>query len=42
MKNAETFLNQHNPTLAMIEFEQARFLRNFMRVKFPFIFINLK
>jgi hypothetical protein len=31
MKNAETFLNQHNPTLAMIEFERARLLRNFLR-----------
>ena len=29
MKNAETFLDQHNPTLVMIEFEQAR-LRNFL------------
>ncbi len=31
MKNAETFLNQHNPTLAIIEFERARLLRNFLR-----------
>jgi hypothetical protein len=30
-KNAETFLNQHNPTLAMIEFERARLLRNFLK-----------
>ena len=31
MKNAETYLNQQNPTLAMIEFERVRLLRNFTR-----------
>ena len=31
MKNAETYLNQQNPTLAMIEFERVRLLRNFLR-----------
>ena len=31
MKNAQDFLNQHDPTLAMIEFEQARLLRIFLR-----------
>ncbi len=31
MRNSQDFLNQHNPTLAMIEFECARILRNFLR-----------
>ena len=30
MKNAETFLNQHNPKLAIIEFERARLFRKFL------------
>lgn len=31
MKNAEDYLNQHNPTLAMYEFGLARLYKNFSR-----------